>query len=63
MFTVQILYTLDNEQGSYTQFSKNLIAIFCHGHRVNRLKERPENRSVHGVTIVVQTFCGLKNHI
>ena len=31
-----------------------------HASRVNRLTEYLENRSVHGVTIVVQTFCGLK---
>ena len=35
-------------------------AIFCNGHRANRLKEYLENWSTHGITIIEQTFCGLK---
>ena len=35
-------------------------AICCHTCRVIRLMEQLENRSVHEVTIIVQTVCGLK---
>ena len=41
-------------------FFKNPKAICCHASRVNPLTELLENRSVYGVTIIVQTFCGLK---
>ena len=34
--------------------------IFCHAYRVICLTKSLENWSVHEVTIVVQTFCGLK---
>ena len=53
-------YRSDKEQGSYTRFFKIPKAICCHASRVNRLTENLENWSVHGVTIIVQTFCSLK---
>ena len=59
-FTVQFWYRSDNEQRSYMRSFKNPKAIYCHASRVNRSMKYLENQSVHGVTISVQTFCGLK---
>ena len=42
------------------QFLKKTKAIFYHGHRLNHLKEQLDKQSVHGVTIVVQSFRSLK---
>ena len=49
-----------NRQRVMSDYSRKITPICCHAYRVYRVWEEAENRWVNRLTIVLYTFCGLK---